>query len=172
MQLIACPCVALSSIVVQWNTWISQSVHWRTCCIIIMNMLVWACGYWEHTQHERWKWRVPTNKPALCLSLSLQCGVCKGQLGDTTTGTDVRIRNGLLNCHQCYIRSRCESLHLHPSLSSHVFLPSPSPFFLSVFCLCFYPSIQNTKLSPVTEDTSSWTEWITLVFRDVREETV
>uniref|UniRef100_A0A8C7T6V3 LIM and calponin homology domains 1 n=1 Tax=Oncorhynchus mykiss TaxID=8022 RepID=A0A8C7T6V3_ONCMY len=38
-----------------------------------------------------------------------KCGVCKGQLGDTTTGTDVRIRNGLLNCHQCYIRSRCES---------------------------------------------------------------
>ncbi|XP_028271296.1 LIM and calponin homology domains-containing protein 1-like isoform X2 [Parambassis ranga] len=35
-----------------------------------------------------------------------KCGVCKGQLGDTTTGTDVRIRNGLLNCHQCYIRSR------------------------------------------------------------------
>ncbi|XP_029626540.1 LIM and calponin homology domains-containing protein 1 isoform X2 [Salmo trutta] len=35
-----------------------------------------------------------------------KCGVCKGQLGDTATGTDVRIRNGLLNCHQCYIRSR------------------------------------------------------------------
>ncbi|XP_078809935.1 LIM and calponin homology domains-containing protein 1 isoform X11 [Oryzias latipes] len=35
-----------------------------------------------------------------------KCGLCKGQLGDTTTGTDVRIRNGLLNCHQCYIRSR------------------------------------------------------------------
>ncbi|XP_034399826.1 LIM and calponin homology domains-containing protein 1-like isoform X1 [Cyclopterus lumpus] len=35
-----------------------------------------------------------------------KCGVCKGQLGDTTTGTDVRIRNGLLNCHQCYIGSR------------------------------------------------------------------
>nr|XP_040029398.1 LIM and calponin homology domains-containing protein 1 isoform X2 [Gasterosteus aculeatus aculeatus] len=35
-----------------------------------------------------------------------KCGVCHGQLGDTTTGTDVRIRNGLLNCHQCYIRSR------------------------------------------------------------------
>ncbi|XP_039866241.1 LIM and calponin homology domains-containing protein 1-like isoform X3 [Simochromis diagramma] len=35
-----------------------------------------------------------------------KCGVCKGQLGDTTTGTDVRIKNGLLNCHQCYIRSR------------------------------------------------------------------
>ncbi|XP_056296183.1 LIM and calponin homology domains-containing protein 1-like isoform X10 [Pseudoliparis swirei] len=34
------------------------------------------------------------------------CGVCKGRLGDTTTGTDVRIRNGLLNCHQCYISSR------------------------------------------------------------------
>ncbi|CAL8269152.1 unnamed protein product [Boreogadus saida] len=35
-----------------------------------------------------------------------KCGVCRGLLGDTTTGTDVRIRNGLLNCHQCYIRSR------------------------------------------------------------------
>ncbi|KAM8847702.1 LIM and calponin homology domains-containing protein 1-like isoform 1-T1 [Synchiropus picturatus] len=35
-----------------------------------------------------------------------KCGVCKGQLGDTSTGTDVRIRNGLLNCHPCYVRSR------------------------------------------------------------------
>ncbi|XP_077589590.1 LIM and calponin homology domains-containing protein 1-like isoform X2 [Stigmatopora nigra] len=35
-----------------------------------------------------------------------KCGVCEGQLGDTSTGTDVRIRSGLLNCHQCYIRSR------------------------------------------------------------------
>ncbi|XP_068596173.1 LIM and calponin homology domains-containing protein 1-like [Brachionichthys hirsutus] len=35
-----------------------------------------------------------------------KCGVCKGQLGDTATGTDVRIRSGLLNCYQCYIRSR------------------------------------------------------------------
>ncbi|XP_018601762.2 LIM and calponin homology domains-containing protein 1-like isoform X2 [Scleropages formosus] len=35
-----------------------------------------------------------------------KCGVCRGQLGDTSTGTDVRIRNGLLNCQQCYIKSR------------------------------------------------------------------
>ncbi|XP_077466037.1 LIM and calponin homology domains-containing protein 1-like [Stigmatopora argus] len=35
-----------------------------------------------------------------------KCGVCEGQLGDTSTGTDVRIRSGLLNCHQCYIHSR------------------------------------------------------------------
>ncbi|XP_048851555.1 LIM and calponin homology domains-containing protein 1a isoform X3 [Brienomyrus brachyistius] len=35
-----------------------------------------------------------------------KCGICKGQLGDTSTGTDVRIRNGLLNCHECYIKSR------------------------------------------------------------------
>ncbi|XP_058862434.1 LIM and calponin homology domains-containing protein 1-like isoform X3 [Acipenser ruthenus] len=35
-----------------------------------------------------------------------KCGVCKGHLGDTTTGTDVRIRNGILNCNECYIRSR------------------------------------------------------------------
>ncbi|XP_064190933.1 LIM and calponin homology domains-containing protein 1-like, partial [Anguilla rostrata] len=35
-----------------------------------------------------------------------KCGVCKGQIGDTSTGTDVRIRNGLLNCQQCYQRSR------------------------------------------------------------------
>ncbi|XP_041062126.1 LIM and calponin homology domains-containing protein 1-like isoform X4 [Carcharodon carcharias] len=34
------------------------------------------------------------------------CGICQGQLGDATTGTDVRIRNGLLNCNDCYIRSR------------------------------------------------------------------
>ncbi|XP_056135533.1 LIM and calponin homology domains-containing protein 1a isoform X8 [Lampris incognitus] len=35
-----------------------------------------------------------------------KCGVCDGQLGDTSTGTDVRIRNGLLSCHECYIASR------------------------------------------------------------------
>ncbi|KAM4707984.1 LIM and calponin homology domains-containing protein 1 [Discoglossus pictus] len=35
-----------------------------------------------------------------------KCGICKGQLGDSTTGTDVRIRNGLLNCNDCYMRSR------------------------------------------------------------------
>ncbi|XP_051801496.1 LIM and calponin homology domains-containing protein 1-like isoform X2 [Acanthochromis polyacanthus] len=35
-----------------------------------------------------------------------KCGVCKGQLGDATAGTDVRIRNGLLSCHECYIASR------------------------------------------------------------------
>ncbi|XP_051864968.1 LIM and calponin homology domains-containing protein 1-like isoform X3 [Pristis pectinata] len=34
------------------------------------------------------------------------CGICQGQLGDAATGTDVRIRNGLLNCNDCYIRSR------------------------------------------------------------------
>ncbi|NP_001089675.1 LIM and calponin homology domains-containing protein 1 [Xenopus laevis] len=35
-----------------------------------------------------------------------KCGLCKGQLGDATTGTDVRIRNGLLNCNDCYVKSR------------------------------------------------------------------
>ncbi|KFP18019.1 LIM and calponin homology domains-containing protein 1, partial [Egretta garzetta] len=35
-----------------------------------------------------------------------RCGICKGQLGDAASGTDVRIRNGLLNCSDCYIRSR------------------------------------------------------------------
>ncbi|XP_059190241.1 LIM and calponin homology domains-containing protein 1a [Centropristis striata] len=35
-----------------------------------------------------------------------KCGVCTGQLGDATAGTDVRIRNGLLSCHECYIASR------------------------------------------------------------------
>ncbi|XP_041259057.1 LIM and calponin homology domains-containing protein 1 isoform X2 [Onychostruthus taczanowskii] len=35
-----------------------------------------------------------------------RCGVCKGQLGDAASGTDVRIRNGLLNCNDCYIQSR------------------------------------------------------------------
>ncbi|XP_059577652.1 LIM and calponin homology domains-containing protein 1 isoform X4 [Alligator mississippiensis] len=35
-----------------------------------------------------------------------RCGICKGQLGDAVSGTDVRIRNGLLNCNDCYIRSR------------------------------------------------------------------
>ncbi|XP_076992861.1 LIM and calponin homology domains-containing protein 1 isoform X16 [Tamandua tetradactyla] len=35
-----------------------------------------------------------------------RCGICKGQLGDAVNGTDVRIRNGLLNCNDCYLRSR------------------------------------------------------------------
>ncbi|XP_058240616.1 LIM and calponin homology domains-containing protein 1a isoform X5 [Hemibagrus wyckioides] len=35
-----------------------------------------------------------------------KCGVCKGLLGETSTGTDVRIRNGVLNCHSCYMKSR------------------------------------------------------------------
>ncbi|XP_066089861.1 LIM and calponin homology domains-containing protein 1 isoform X28 [Saccopteryx bilineata] len=35
-----------------------------------------------------------------------RCGICKGQLGDAVSGTDVRIRNGLLNCNDCYLRSR------------------------------------------------------------------
>ncbi|XP_041838657.1 LIM and calponin homology domains-containing protein 1-like isoform X2 [Melanotaenia boesemani] len=35
-----------------------------------------------------------------------KCGVCNGQLGDATAGTDVRIRNGLLSCHECYLASR------------------------------------------------------------------
>ncbi|XP_071264201.1 LIM domain only protein 7-like isoform X2 [Salvelinus alpinus] len=34
-----------------------------------------------------------------------KCGVCKVQLGDTSSGTDVRIRNGLLSCHNCYATS-------------------------------------------------------------------
>ncbi|KAM3864784.1 uncharacterized protein ACN63O_010471 [Diretmus argenteus] len=32
-----------------------------------------------------------------------KCGVCDGRLGDTSGGTDVRIRNGLLSCPECYI---------------------------------------------------------------------
>ncbi|XP_049575394.1 LIM and calponin homology domains-containing protein 1 isoform X6 [Syngnathus scovelli] len=35
-----------------------------------------------------------------------KCGLCEGQLGDATTGTDVRIRNGLLSCHHCYLATR------------------------------------------------------------------
>nr|XP_055196181.1 LIM and calponin homology domains-containing protein 1 isoform X5 [Nyctereutes procyonoides] len=35
-----------------------------------------------------------------------RCGLCKGQLGDAVSGTDVRIRSGLLNCNDCYLRSR------------------------------------------------------------------
>eukprot|EP00063_Salmo_salar_P068181 XP_014043016.1 PREDICTED: LIM and calponin homology domains-containing protein 1-like [Salmo salar] len=31
-----------------------------------------------------------------------KCGVCEVQLGDTSSGTDVRIRNGLLSCQDCY----------------------------------------------------------------------
>ncbi|XP_061129783.1 LIM and calponin homology domains-containing protein 1a isoform X4 [Syngnathus typhle] len=35
-----------------------------------------------------------------------KCGLCEGQLGDATAGTDVRIRNGLLSCHHCYLATR------------------------------------------------------------------
>uniref|UniRef100_A0A665TWW4 LIM and calponin homology domains-containing protein 1-like n=1 Tax=Echeneis naucrates TaxID=173247 RepID=A0A665TWW4_ECHNA len=79
-----------------------------------------------------------------------KCGVCKGQLGDTTTGTDVRIRNGLLNCHQCYIRSRCEYPHqptspspLHPLvfLDSHFFFF----FFFFFFRPCIHLSIHQKQ---------------------------
>ncbi|XP_026555829.1 LIM and calponin homology domains-containing protein 1 [Pseudonaja textilis] len=35
-----------------------------------------------------------------------RCGICKGQLGDAATGTDVRIKNSLLTCSDCYIKSR------------------------------------------------------------------
>ncbi|XP_051993696.1 LIM and calponin homology domains-containing protein 1a isoform X2 [Xyrauchen texanus] len=35
-----------------------------------------------------------------------KCGMCKGLLGDISAGTDVRIRNGLLNCQECYIKSQ------------------------------------------------------------------
>ncbi|KAM3831821.1 LIM and calponin homology domains-containing protein 1 isoform 7-T11 [Vipera latastei] len=35
-----------------------------------------------------------------------RCGICKGQLGDAATGTDVRIKNGLLTCSDCYNKSR------------------------------------------------------------------
>lgn len=41
-----------------------------------------------------------------------QCGVCNRQMGDATTGTDVRIRNGHLSCHECYIATRGENTHM------------------------------------------------------------
>lgn len=44
---------------------------------------------------------------SLCFHIQcFRCGICKGQLGDAVSGTDVRIRNGLLNCNDCYMRSR------------------------------------------------------------------
>uniref|UniRef100_A0A673A712 LIM and calponin homology domains 1b n=1 Tax=Sphaeramia orbicularis TaxID=375764 RepID=A0A673A712_9TELE len=77
-----------------------------------------------------------------------KCGVCKGQLGDTTTGTDVRIRNGLLNCHQCYIRSRCESpplpLYLSPSLPLTYFISHPLPLCASNVSIHLEPKLIMT----------------------------
>lgn len=35
-----------------------------------------------------------------------KCGCCSRQMGDATAGTDVRIRNGHLSCHECYIATR------------------------------------------------------------------
>lgn len=62
------------------------------------------------------------------LYFSPQCGVCDGQLGDATAGTDVRIRNGLLSCHECYIASRGENtqdthrlvVHWHIHILSYI----------------------------------------------------
>uniref|UniRef100_A0A8C7GYE3 LIM and calponin homology domains 1 n=1 Tax=Oncorhynchus kisutch TaxID=8019 RepID=A0A8C7GYE3_ONCKI len=74
-----------------------------------------------------------------------KCGVCKGQLGDTTTGTDVRIRNGLLNCHQCYIRSRCESHKItspHAHTRIHICILSHS---LSHTPIHLSPSLSHDK---------------------------
>uniref|UniRef100_F7CPN4 LIM and calponin homology domains 1 n=1 Tax=Macaca mulatta TaxID=9544 RepID=F7CPN4_MACMU len=66
-----------------------------------------------------------------------RCGICKGQLGDAVSGTDVRIRNGLLNCNDCYMRSRskywgeclmmteCNHMSsLGPNLGIQIFFPS------------------------------------------------
>nr|XP_044623683.1 LIM and calponin homology domains-containing protein 1 isoform X7 [Equus asinus] len=44
-----------------------------------------------------------------------RCGICKGQLGDAVSGTDVRIRNGLLNCNDCYMRSRRATATVWPN---------------------------------------------------------
>ncbi|CDQ89061.1 unnamed protein product [Oncorhynchus mykiss] len=81
-----------------------------------------------------------------------KCGVCKGQLGDTTTGTDVRIRNGLLNCHQCYIRSRSagQPTTLRKNLSSHLHLFTTAAYQCpSVFLVTSLISRLNTPQSPV-----------------------
>ena len=52
-----------------------------------------------------------------------QCGVCSGQMGDTSTGTDVRIRNGHLTCNECYIATRGEtntsSTHVQTHTHTH-----------------------------------------------------
>lgn len=76
----------------------------------------WILGaFFSHHSKNYVNWsknlgRVVADSRAWSLLLSLflhwQCGVCKGQLGDAASGTDVRIRNGLLNCNDCYIRSR------------------------------------------------------------------
>uniref|UniRef100_UPI003AAFC666 uncharacterized protein n=1 Tax=Centroberyx gerrardi TaxID=166262 RepID=UPI003AAFC666 len=55
-----------------------------------------------------------------------KCGVCDGQLGDTSAGTDVRIRNGLLSCHECYIASRESELN----------------FSLLSLCRCLYLELE------------------------------
>ncbi|CAG12303.1 unnamed protein product, partial [Tetraodon nigroviridis] len=55
-------------------------------------------------KQELWKTASLDRNPQL--NQAQVCGVCNGQLGDTTTGTDVRIRNGLLSCYECYIASR------------------------------------------------------------------
>lgn len=66
-----------------------------------------------------------------------QCGVCHGQLGDATAGTDVRIRNGLLSCHECYIASRGETTCTH----THTHVVTRAPIELHYYS---YFSITNT----------------------------
>lgn len=61
---------------------------------------------------------------------ALQCGICKGQLGDAVSGTDVRIRNGLLNCNDCYMRSRSKYRGAgtrYPEMSECDHMPFPGP---------------------------------------------
>lgn len=65
-----------------------------------------------------------------------QCGLCKSQLGDATAGTDVRIRNGQLSCHECYIASRGENTHTKAGTPWHEKPPLPTFIYLKRGGVC------------------------------------
>uniref|UniRef100_A0A803TBE5 LIM and calponin homology domains 1 n=1 Tax=Anolis carolinensis TaxID=28377 RepID=A0A803TBE5_ANOCA len=77
-----------------------------------------------------------------------RCGICKGQLGDAASGTDVRIRNGLLNCNDCYIRSRSKCLWLGLNLIFTILFCMLSFFSLNTVYCCIFTNRSKITIVP------------------------
>uniref|UniRef100_A0AAX7UBW4 LIM and calponin homology domains 1a n=1 Tax=Astatotilapia calliptera TaxID=8154 RepID=A0AAX7UBW4_ASTCA len=74
-----------------------------------------------------------------------KCGLCGVQLGDATAGTDVRIRKGMLSCHECYIASRGEKTRTPTQTSTEGLHP-----------VLHTDGIQNTYLACVMSPVGLW----------------